>query len=1384
MKIPQRTFQKDVFPFIDDGNVGAVYPVLYGKATSIELVCVNENENPTSSSVVAKFALPEGFTSFTSAYKEIDDVWKAVTSYTINGNILEIACRDRSGSTPRVKLNGCVGYLFGGHSYPNNVIVHLFESQAGIVYNDSNFNTAQFESELLDERMLHDICVYIDDKVEFWDDLLSSIQDGCAFPFELYYDASGRVTARLVDFDRPSVGLFPSSRVMNAHNLSVEKDAQGVYSSVVVNYGKNYSSDSFKTVEDATYKDDVLRDYRTVEEFQDETLLVNDDAALLRAAVMSRRLSREQRNVEVVLEGATALDVYDVITIALSPNNLVENSRTFVGTQDCIIWSITPDPETGTAQAIVGIIDNRTPKESLAAIRTNEFTTVERELSSNEVNVEALRSDTTAAIGAVQNQLDSVVDGTAELVPDDVATVSVIARQDYIDVDWDWNGNALANSLKRFIVQLSKDNGSNWTTYYTTASRFAYYFDRALDGYPEALQLSDWLVRVRAENIYGQVSLGYSPSQAVNLTQYLTWIPPAPVVTAVAEETGLRISWEIDEGAFYGTNKRYEVKMNGRVVAASVQGSTFFSAFNRDIDGYPETVANGGTLNSMPVVVRSITNEDLTGTNGYSSSVDVSGYLTWKPAVPSIATRVNSRAVTISWDTSVKNYGTRVAHLQIAKGYTVDGEGEIVLVADPSGLTRYAPALGLDPAASYENYKEGAAGGYLERSGNIVTFTLPLYGQNEAEPISRDTPYYFWVRLAVKVPTTAAPNAENVGAYSGAELVYAQATSAQDIVRAWTLSDTGEKIKVNGALGAYQIFAAELAAISANLGVITDGAMVGNENNLWAVSRIYEEDGTTVRYYEGTMRVGGTNQYFKVTPVVTGGVVTDYTIDMKVGSFTVSATASDITGTFTISNSSGTVVFTVDPAVRMLTMVGDLDLIGLATESRRIEIGKGRTGNGYAYIDFIGDATYTDHGLRVMRQNGGANTASTIVHRGTGQLELTAQEAGAVVVKTTNAERLKVDADGRLVHTYLGWSGFPARTGNPTFYGSSASITTATFVAWLTAQGYLSTSWQSVILRGTWYYAGNGIINDTGDPDYPNLHLAGCTVRITGTSSQYTIEVHAPTTSTGGGHLTDWVYIYNGPTYSPGWRRLLNSATHVRTAGNVEGPYGRIAASRDEWLRLNDGDGHTNGIYCGNKPLRTDGQIMVGANGEFFFVGADGSIVGDYLTADVFGKIAIGKGAKSLADSTIAIGTNTEATVGSAIAIGYGATAQANYSVGIGWSANATGAFSIGIGYNADTTKNNEINLGNRIRYLEFPSTATQATVYAALSALMNPTVNTHTCISGRFGTADIDQLSRYSATQINISKVNVALHLSLVNVSPAQIGKDLQILLVQYANV
>lgn len=97
-----------------------------------------------------------------------------------------------------------------------------------------------------------------------------------------------------------------------------------------------------------------------------------------------------------------------------------------------------------------------------------------------------------------------------------------------------------------------------------------------------------------------------------------------------------------------------------------------------------------------------------------------------------------------------------------------------------------------------------------------------------------------------------------------------------------------------------------------------------------------------------------------------------------------------------------------------LDVAGNIFISADTTESVRLTIGNGRSGDGYSYVDLVGDATYTEYGLRMIRNNTGANANSDIYHRGTGALRISAQDAGSVQLRTQNTNRFQVDSTGRI----------------------------------------------------------------------------------------------------------------------------------------------------------------------------------------------------------------------------------------------------------------------------------------------------------------------------------------------------------------------------------
>ena len=119
-----------------------------------------------------------------------------------------------------------------------------------------------------------------------------------------------------------------------------------------------------------------------------------------------------------------------------------------------------------------------------------------------------------------------------------------------------------------------------------------------------------------------------------------------------------------------------------------------------------------------------------------------------------------------------------------------------------------------------------------------------------------------------------------------------------------------------------------------------------------------------------------------------------------------------------IDNLGGVGIGTTAPSAT-LHVAGTARIGANSTADAVLEIGAGATGNRRAYIDLVGDTTYTDYGLRLIRDNGGANSSSALSHRGTGTFEINCEEAGSIAFKTSNTTRATIAGDALRLYNNL-----------------------------------------------------------------------------------------------------------------------------------------------------------------------------------------------------------------------------------------------------------------------------------------------------------------------------------------------------------------------------
>lgn len=188
-----------------------------------------------------------------------------------------------------------------------------------------------------------------------------------------------------------------------------------------------------------------------------------------------------------------------------------------------------------------------------------------------------------------------------------------------------------------------------------------------------------------------------------------------------------------------------------------------------------------------------------------------------------------------------------------------------------------------------------------------------------------------------------------------------------------------------------------------------------------------------------------------------------------------------------------------------------------------------------------------------------------------------------------------------------------------------AAITTAQLVTLLKNNGAFTT--RSWVARCAWAYAASAHIphSETGCGAIP---LAGAVIEVISngnSTNNYTIRITTATTASVGGALTnaEFIYVFNGDDYSPGWRRAYNTRNKPTAAdvgalplsgGQLNGALGIgttsalggnsiVLGDNDTGFKQN-GDGvldvyannahvlrFTSGAVQSNKPLNVSGDI-------------------------------------------------------------------------------------------------------------------------------------------------------------------------------------------------
>lgn len=278
--------------------------------------------------------------------------------------------------------------------------------------------------------------------------------------------------------------------------------------------------------------------------------------------------------------------------------------------------------------------------------------------------------------------------------------------------------------------------------------------------------------------------------------------PDTPAIVVTAERDGIRLQVLPLSATAKNViqSAKWEIKKSENWEEIGDSELSTLYRFDRATDDYPEA----SDLASWRVRCKVINLWNMASEYGGGEAgqvINTDNYGTWELSAPAVVVSVSNRSINLKLSQQTRGdnreqYGT-IRYKIAIKRPDIDAEF-------------FKPAEGLNPLESEQNYKDGS--GHVTATISY-TQTLPLQGQNDDPPAPTATLYQYQV------------TAENEAGLSNPTVVNATAlaTSVYDIVKGWYKNEQGEKVKIDGALGAESIYTESLAAISANMGDITAG---------------------------------------------------------------------------------------------------------------------------------------------------------------------------------------------------------------------------------------------------------------------------------------------------------------------------------------------------------------------------------------------------------------------------------------------------------------------------------------------------------------------------------------------------------------------------------
>lgn len=342
VEIPQAVYSSDDYADLSDDDEGKVIPLIYGSVRNAPCLCVDKAR---TSGTTRRYRAGLLLTALASVEVNIDGMWTARTPQNIDLAVgeFDVPLSVNDSFAPYECRAVCTGIENTG---VHDVIIDLNERYIGVVYNNTNYYTAEVSSESVS---FEPIGVIFSEKKKLFS-AIADLQGKSNIGFFYDIDGLGRRTIRVDNPNRDRAAYVQFCEIQNQDELEVVTDSSDVYGAVSVSYDKNWQADSARTERNSEYLDSVRVKYRSKKELAVDSFLSTQALAAIRAAVDGETYSDIRPTAELELAGKDffALRTTDIIEVELTPGFVDADTetlsgRTYFGVVRGQITSVRPD---------------------------------------------------------------------------------------------------------------------------------------------------------------------------------------------------------------------------------------------------------------------------------------------------------------------------------------------------------------------------------------------------------------------------------------------------------------------------------------------------------------------------------------------------------------------------------------------------------------------------------------------------------------------------------------------------------------------------------------------------------------------------------------------------------------------------------------------------------------------------------------------------------------------------------------------------------------------------------------------------------------------------------------------------------------------------------